>query len=247
MKLKMTRRHLVLLPGLDGTGALFGPLLSVLPEDFIPVVVSYPTDKALYYEQLMPYIREVMPWGKPYVLLAESFSGPLALKFAAEQHENIDAIVLSSAFFSKISAPSASWTGFFTKEKWFETATPRSTIKQLVDGGVCESSLTANIKSAIGSVRPEVLSHRLRLMFEVDVTAALNEIQTPILCLTGEHDKFGCTKASQTLLSIKPNVSRITFDTSHLVLQTKPREAIEALQLFLKKLPTSSGLQMKAA
>src|SRR5688572_17279317 len=237
MNLKMTRRHLLLLPGLDGTGALFGPLLAALPEDLIPVVVSYPPDKVLYYEQLMPYIREVFPWGKPYVLLAESFAGPLALKFAAEQHENIDAIVLSSAFFSKITAPSASWTGFFTKEKWFETATPGSAIKQLVTGGVCEPALLASIKSAITSVRPEVLSHRLRLMFETDITAALSEIRAPLLCLAGSHDKLGAAEAMKMVFSVKPDAGSVTFDTSHLVLQTKPREAIDAILHFLKSLP----------
>jgi pimeloyl-ACP methyl ester carboxylesterase len=228
---------LVLLPGLDGTGSLFAPLLSVLPEDFIPVVISYPPDKVLYYEQLFPYIREIMPWGKPYVLLAESFAGPMALKFAAEQHENIDAIVLCSAFFSKIVAPSTSWTSFFTKEKWFENATPDSAIKQLVTGGVCEPALLASIKSAIKSVRPEVLSHRIRLMFETNVEAALKEIKAPILCLSGSQDKLSSAEAMQMLLSIKPDAGHVTFDTSHLVLQTKPREAIDAILHFMQKLP----------
>lgn len=239
MKLKTARRHLVLLPGLDGTGSLFGPLLSVLPEDLIPVVITYPKDQILYYEQLFPYIREVMPWGKPYVLLAESFAGPMALKFAAAQHENIEAIVLCSAFFSKISAPGASWTSFFTKEKWFENATPGSAVKQLVTGGVCEPALLSAIKSAINSVKPEVLSHRIRLMFETEVTAALKEIKAPILCLNGSHDKLGSQEAMDKLLSIKPESACISFDTSHLVLQTKPREAIEAIQKFLQRLPAS--------
>ena len=38
--------QLVLLPGLDGTGLLFRPLVAVLPA-FHTVVVSYPNDKAL--------------------------------------------------------------------------------------------------------------------------------------------------------------------------------------------------------
>ena len=100
MHIKMARRHLVLLPGLDGTGSLFAPLLANLPETLVPVVVKYPPDQVLYYEQLFPYIREVMPWNESYILLAESFSGPLAIKFAAEQPENIHALVLASAFFS---------------------------------------------------------------------------------------------------------------------------------------------------
>ncbi len=228
-----------MLPGLDGSGALFGPLLAVLPEELIPVVVSYPRDKVLFYEQLMPYIREVMPWGEPYVLLAESFSGPLALKFAAEQPENIDAIVLSSAFFSKISAPSGSWTRFFTNQKWVENATPDSAIKQLVAGGVCEPAVLAGIKSAIKSVSPEVLSHRVKLMFEINLTAALEEIRSPILCLAGTQDKLGAAQAMQELLKVKEGSSYVTFDTSHLILQTKPREAIEAILKFLHSLPSS--------
>lgn len=239
MKLKTNRRHLVLLPGLDGTGSLFAPLLSVLPEEFIPVVITYPKDKMLYYNQLFPYIREIMPWGKPYILLAESFAGPMALKFAAEQRENIDAIVLCSAFFSKIAPPSRSWTSFFTKEKWFENATPGSAVKQLVTGGVCEPALLSAIKSAINSVRPEVLSHRIRLMFETDVTAALKEVTAPILCLAGSQDKLGSAQAMEMLFKIKPNTACVTLDTSHLVLQTKPREAIEAIQKFLQQLPPS--------
>jgi len=163
MHIKMARRHLVLLPGLDGTGSLFAPLLAHLPETLVPVVVKYPHDQVLYYEQLFPYIREVMPWNEPYILLAESFSGPLAIKFAAAQPENIHALVLASAFFSKIDAPGASWTSFFTKEKWFERATPDSAIKQLVTGGICEAALLSAIKQAIHTVKPEVLAHRVRL------------------------------------------------------------------------------------
>jgi pimeloyl-ACP methyl ester carboxylesterase len=235
----MAQRHLVLLPGLDGTGSLFAPLLGVLGEDFIPVVVTYPRDQILWYEQLYPRIREVMPWGKPYVLVAESFAGPLAVKFAASQPENIDAIVLCSAFFSKISAPSGSWTSFFTNQKWFDNATADSAIKQVVTGGVCEPSLLANIKSAIKSVSPEVLSHRVKLMFETDVTATLEEVKSPILCLAGQQDKLGAAQAMQNVLKVKPQSGYVTFDTSHLVLQTKPREAIDAIKNFLEKLPAS--------
>jgi pimeloyl-ACP methyl ester carboxylesterase len=247
MKLKIARRHLVLLPGLDGSGSLFGPLLAALPEELTPVVVSYPRDKVLYYEQLMPYIREVMPWGEPYVLLAESFSGPLAIKFAAEQPENIDAIVLCSAFFSKISAPSGSWTTFFTNQKWFENATPDSAIKQLVAGGVCEPAMLAGIKSAIKAVPPEVLSHRVKLMFETNLTTALPEVRSPILCLAGTQDKLGAAQAMQEVLKVKPDSGYVTFETSHLILQTKPREAIEAILNFLHKLPSNNPIPISPA
>lgn len=241
MKLKMARRHLVLLPGLDGTGSLFAPLLSVLPEDLIPVVITYPPDKVLYYEQLFPYIREVMPWDEPFILLAESFSGPMAIKFAAEQPENIHALVLASCFFSKIDAPSASWTSFFTKEKWFERATPDSALKQLVTGGICEPNLLRAIKEAIRTVKPEVLAHRVRLMFETDFSAALKELRAPLLCLAGKQDKLAAPQAIKDLLEAKEKSACVTVDSSHLLLQTHPKEALEAIQDFVQKLPVGDS------
>ena len=237
MHMKVARRHLVLLPGLDGTGSLFAPLLANLPETMVPVVVKYPPDQVLYYEQLFPYIREVMPWNEPYILLAESFSGPLAIKFAAEQSENIQALVLASSFFSKIDAPGASWTSFFTKEKWFERATPDSAIKQLVTGGVADTSLLNAIKQAIHTVKPEVLAHRVRLMFEIDFSSALNELRAPLLCLAGTQDKLSAPQAVQNLLAAKENSKCVTFNTAHLLLQTHPKEALQAIQNFVENLP----------
>src|SRR6266699_1972425 len=87
MRLKMVQNHLVLLPGLDGTGELFAPFVQSPSNHFSCTVVSYPRDKLLNYQQLIPRIREAMPWNERFVLLAESFSGPLAFQFAAVQPE----------------------------------------------------------------------------------------------------------------------------------------------------------------
>src|SRR5258706_10705016 len=43
---------LVLLPGMDGTGELFGPLVSALGADFKATIVKYPTEKLLSYVDL---------------------------------------------------------------------------------------------------------------------------------------------------------------------------------------------------
>lgn len=69
---------LVLLPGLDGTGRLFEPLLRVLPFHFSPLVIAYPTHAALSYTELLRYIEQKMPCGEDYILLTESYSGPIA-------------------------------------------------------------------------------------------------------------------------------------------------------------------------
>src|SRR3712207_7220422 len=40
------------LPGLDGTGELFRPLLNVIPRDVPTRVIDYPIDRPLSYDQL---------------------------------------------------------------------------------------------------------------------------------------------------------------------------------------------------
>lgn len=49
--------RLVLLPGMDGTGTLFEPLLDVLAAEWEPIVVRYPPDEALGYDALLEVVR----------------------------------------------------------------------------------------------------------------------------------------------------------------------------------------------
>src|SRR5438552_16171249 len=92
--------HLVLLPGLDGTGRLFDPLLEILPADFTASVVSWPTDQSLSFNQLESFVREALPADKPFAIVAESFSGPLAVMIAASSPHNLRALILSASFIS---------------------------------------------------------------------------------------------------------------------------------------------------
>jgi len=55
--------RIILLPGLDGTGDLFKPLLAQLSNDIKSniMVVSYPTDLELSYPALVEYVRGKLP------------------------------------------------------------------------------------------------------------------------------------------------------------------------------------------
>lgn len=78
--------RLVLLPGLDGTGRLFQPLLAHLPSTIDPLVISY-SNLAGTYAEMLPAARKELPPDRPFVLLAESFSGPAAIALAANARQ----------------------------------------------------------------------------------------------------------------------------------------------------------------
>lgn len=88
----------VLLPGLDGTGKLFAGLLSELPPALSARIVEYPAQRFLSYRQLIPVVKEVFPKSGPFVLVAESFSTPLAAKLAAERPPNLLGLILCNGF-----------------------------------------------------------------------------------------------------------------------------------------------------
>ena len=73
---------LVLLPGMDGTGRLFKPLRDSLPEEMNVMTVSYPREEPLGYSDLLTLVRRSLP-RDPFVLVAESFSGPIGIELAA--------------------------------------------------------------------------------------------------------------------------------------------------------------------
>src|SRR4051812_32963307 len=93
---------LVLLPGLDGTGSLFQSLLRELPADVEPIVLSYPARDVLDYSALTQLVLRSLPTARPFVLLGESFSGPVAVLTAAAQPKGLLGVILCASF---VSAP----------------------------------------------------------------------------------------------------------------------------------------------
>lgn len=89
---------LVLLPGMDGTGELFAPFIAALGGEFDVRVVRYPGDHRGGYEELEAIARSAIPEDRPYVLLAESFSGPIAISIAASGPKQLRGLVLCCTF-----------------------------------------------------------------------------------------------------------------------------------------------------
>ena len=89
---------LLLLPGLDGTGKLFDPLLRYLPDWVTPVVLSYPVDKACGYDDLKAIVSDSLPEKTDFIILGESFSGPLAVMIGGEKPDGLKGIILCASF-----------------------------------------------------------------------------------------------------------------------------------------------------
>jgi pimeloyl-[acyl-carrier protein] methyl ester esterase len=102
---------LVLLPGLDGTGKLFAEFLRVLDLNISTLVVAYSKDIPMNYDQLETLVTAALPTDRPFVLLGESFSGPLAIRIAARRPASLVGLVLCVTFASN----PYPWTGAWAR------------------------------------------------------------------------------------------------------------------------------------
>ena len=75
---------LVLLPGLHGTEGLFEPLVKGAPDDIDILAIEYPPHEKIPYEKLTTIVGDKLKSIEgSYIILGESFAGPLSL-FIAE-------------------------------------------------------------------------------------------------------------------------------------------------------------------
>ena len=98
----------MLLPGLDGTGELFVDFVAALPESCTAPIVAYPTDRFLSYTDLRPFVCAAVHKSERFVLVAESFSTPLAIWYAATNPPNLVAVVICAGF---VGRPVGGWSG----------------------------------------------------------------------------------------------------------------------------------------
>jgi len=73
------KRNLILLPGLDGTGILFANLINQLEEEIEITSISYTSKSQCSLGDLAIFVKDKMPDPQNSIILAESFSGLVAL------------------------------------------------------------------------------------------------------------------------------------------------------------------------
>jgi pimeloyl-ACP methyl ester carboxylesterase len=179
---------LILLPGLDGTGDLFSDLLSVLPPRFQATVVSYPPDRRRSYPELCEHVTASLPRDEPYAIVAESFSGPIAIRLAAASPSRLQAVVLCGSF---VYFPASDVVRLFLtclSRVLFLIPPPRLAVRYFLAGGDAPDELLTSFYKVAATVSRSVLSHRLRIALAADEREALRSTSVPLLFLLPTRD-----------------------------------------------------------
>jgi len=225
---------LVLLPGFDGTGRLFSPLHKELENSIDTVVLSYPNDKVMTYSDLCHYLKEELP-SSPYVLLGESFGGPLAMMLSTYADENLKGIILCVSFVKNPQVLAEKLIRPFLKPKHLQKKIPSWHIKTMLMNGVSDAILTRNIQAATAELSREVYFYRLREIADVDVTKILEGCNLPVLYMRATRDRMVFESSMKHVEKHTKNLSIDKFDSPHMLLQTKPKQTVESIKHFISK------------
>jgi pimeloyl-ACP methyl ester carboxylesterase len=222
--------QLLLLPGMHGRALLFNPLLEALPSNLKPRVVDYPPDQSLEYDDVYRLVENAAAECDDYLVVGESYSGPLALHLAAARPKGLCGVVLSATF---VRCPRPFLKPLMgLAQGWMVGLRPWWIIDRMLLGRFCDTTLRQKLHEAIALVQPDVLAARLRSIATVDATLELRDCPVPILYLRGTEDRIVPPASLRLIQSIRPDVQVVALPAPHLVFQTQPAECAKALEAF---------------
>lgn len=222
--------NLVLLPGLDGTGRLFSPFIRSLGPEFNSTVVTYPGNLALDYDELQSVAESFLPRDEQFILLAESFSGPVAISLASARPAGLIALILCCSF---ARCPRPTITRILNRLPLGRVkATANPLLAKVLLGRSSSPQLTANLKESLSEVSSKVLRARLTAVSTVDVSAKLKRLQLPILYLRAMQDRVVTRASFEQVLKAAPHTKLAAIPGPHLLLQAAPSEAAVVVRDF---------------
>jgi len=226
----MTR--LVLLPGLDGTGDLFEPFVREL-QGAPHQVVGYPTDRVLDYTGHEAHVRTKLPTDEDYVLLAESFSGPVGISIAASDPPGLRGLILCVTFAAN-PLPMLGGLGRLA------ATLPAVKLHPAIAGpwlhnGLASPELRRAQASVLSKVSAQAIRARVAALLAVDRGALLRKIQVPMLYMRARKDRLVPASASRKILELRPDVELAEFDAPHLLLQIEPQKCAAAVLDFIRR------------
>jgi pimeloyl-ACP methyl ester carboxylesterase len=225
--------RLVLLPGLDGTGDLFEPFVEALGSEIPVGIVSYPPHEPLTYSELERRVRENLPDDEPYVLLGESFSGPIAISLAASRPKHLSGLILCCSFARNPRRWLRALSGIVSR--FPVERVPSAVASFLLMNSLSHQAMRSALDEAIRRTSPAVLRARIVAVLDADVTDRCADIRVPVLYLRAARDRLVSESASRLIRRAVPGARVAVFDAPHFLLQVAPNEAAQIVRQFLRE------------
>lgn len=222
---------ILILPGLDGTGTLLSEIVGQLTCSHEVTVARYASNQ-YEYQDLKAEVRDALP-ADDYIIVAESFSGPLAVMIASEKPKALQGVVFVATFAkTPVKVPKV-------LTYLVDIAPTRSRLlsrlaQPFLMGKWATPEFTTKFKQMLTTIPASTMARRLREVLKVDVVNQLCDLDIPTIYLSARNDRLIPSKMISDFDRSLSNV--IEIDGPHFLLQANATEASKHILEFADRL-----------
>jgi 3-oxoadipate enol-lactonase len=183
--------HLVLVPGIDGTGLLFYRQIPALERQF-EITTTRHRDDARSMEDLVEDLdREIerAAAGRPVTLLGESFGGALTLSYALTHPERVERVVILNSF-AHFGSQARLWLGYhlLRATPWGMMRIVRQLNASRMHSPQTERDEIDRFHELMRATTREGYLSRMRILRDYDIRDQLPSLNVPALYLAADRD-----------------------------------------------------------
>lgn len=223
--------RLALLPGLDGTGLLFDPLIAELPADLNPLVVRYPASSTASLTCHVDAAAEAMSGGERWLVLAESFSGPVAARLILDRPGlEIGGLIFCASFLTPPRRRLLALIRHAPLQALFGKSHPDWLVRALCLGSDADQQIIDRFHHALSQTGPKLLAARMRMLSALPAFG--EKLAIPSLYLRPRRDRLVTRASMRDVARRCRQLETAEIDGPHFILQTRPVPCAKAIVEF---------------
>ena len=195
--------------------------------------------RALGYAELEALARASLPTSRPYVLLGESFSGPIAISIAASCPPHLVALILCVTF-ARNPLPVLGSMPWLLPLVPFGLA-PMRVISALLLGRFATVPLSEALRATFDEVSTQTFKARLAAVARADMRPALANVHVPVLYLRATEDRLVPRRCADAIARVATQTRIVEIEAPHMLLQVAPDKAAAIVKAFVDTLPGAAA------
>lgn len=212
---------------MDGTEELCASFVRAAPESFQTRIVTYPN--ARNHEELLELARSKMPQTGRFLLIAESFSGPAAIRLAAGESSRVIALVLSNSF---AGPPRNRLFRFLPWRMILSLPLPDFAIKWFVTGRHASPELVRAARHVLNNANVPMFAARMAAVFATNEWETLKSLRCPVFYLRGDADRL-IPRSVSAEIQKAAGAAITVLPAPHVLLESQPQAAWAAIRAFV--------------
>ncbi len=217
---------LVLLPGLDGTGKLFKPLLEKLPNNVNELVISYPVDECLDYHQLAERVLSQLPT-EDFTLVAESFSGYIAYLIGLKKPKYLKSIIFVASFLTNPNPLLLGLSKVMPMTILLKSTIPNFIVKRYLLGTDINQDTILLFKEAVKKGKIKVLVNRLKIISKLSFPTEKCNVQA--IYIQARKDRLVSPQSVDAFRKVFTNLTVYEINGPHFLIQSNTTECLSII------------------